>query len=118
MEGEPKISTVEAILLVLIALLADAINWIPVVNWVVTLITLPAFQLYFILKKVRGLYALAGNLIEFIPILSILPGVTAGVVGVILLDRATAKKNALRGKLAPITKLRATSESASMKKAA
>lgn len=81
----PKISTTEAILLISFALLADLINWIPLVNLIVTFFTLPAFQFYFYLKGVRGIYSLIGNLIEIIPFLSILPGITVGIIATILI---------------------------------
>lgn len=92
MDNQPKISGPEAYLLVAFALLADAINWIPVVNWFVTAITLPAFQIYFMMKGVRGIANIAGNLVELVPFLSFLPGVTAGVIATIIIDRVAASK--------------------------
>lgn len=89
---EPKISTPEIIILVLFAVIADLINWIPVINWVVTAVTLPGFQLYFMIKGVRGIYSLAGNAVEAIPALSVLPAITAGIIVTIIIDRAMASK--------------------------
>ena len=77
----------EIYLLITFAIIADLINWIPVVNWIVTLITLPAFQLYFYLKGMRGIYSLVGNVIELVPVLSILPGVTTGIVLAIVFEK-------------------------------
>ena len=91
-EDSPKISAPEAVLLITFALIADLLNWIPIVNWIVTAITLPGFQLYFMMKGVRGYASLAGNLVEFVPFLSALPAVTAGVVAVIIIDRIAASK--------------------------
>ena len=84
--AEPKISAGEIYFLLAFALLADAVNWVPVVNWLVTLVTLPGYQFYFKMKKVGGLWSLAGNLVELIPFVSILPAITAGVLATILFD--------------------------------
>ena len=92
MDNEPKISLPEAYLLIAFALIADLINWIPIVNWLVTAVTLPGFQLYFRMKGVKGIWGLAGNLVELIPFLSVLPGITAGVVATIIIDRLAASK--------------------------
>src|SRR3989344_6893565 len=87
MKNKSKILPMEAYFLIAFAVIADLINWIPVVNWVVTLITLPAFQLYFYLKGMRGIYSLVGNVIELVPVLSILPGVTTGIVLAIVFEK-------------------------------
>lgn len=97
---EPKISMPEAYFLIAFAVIADLINWIPVINWLVTLITLPGFQFYFAMKGVKGAYSLGGNLIEMVPGLSILPGITAGIIATIMIDRLEATKlgqTAVRG---------------------
>ena len=94
----------EIYLLITFAIIADLINWIPIVNWVVTLITLPAFQLYFYLKGMRGIYSLVGNAIELVPVLSILPGVTTGIVLAIIFERLG--KTSVGGKiLKPLEKI-------------
>src|SRR3989344_7668550 len=87
MISSSKFSPMEIYLLITFAIIADLINWIPVVNWIVTLITLPAFQLYFYLKGMRGIYSLVGNAIELVPVLSILPGVTTGIVLAIVFEK-------------------------------
>ena len=119
MEHQPKISLIEAYLLVTFALIADLINWIPFLSWVVTVITLPAFQFYFFMKGVRGVWSLGGNIVEFIPGLSALPAVTAGVVDTILIDRAAATKLGQAGLAAagPVGKL-AGGKTGLLKKAA
>lgn len=96
MGNQPKISESEAYFLVCFALLADAVNWIPLGNFFVTAISLPAFQLYFKMKGVNGAWSFGGNLIEFIPVISAMPAVTAGVVVTIILDR-TGLNNAVPG---------------------
>jgi hypothetical protein len=98
--SKPKISLAEAYLLIAFAIISDLINWIPVVNWIVTLVTLPGFQLYFYLRGVKGYAALAGNIIELIPFLSVLPCITVGVILVILIDRAATTR--LGAKLARV----------------
>lgn len=52
------------------------------------------FQLYFFMKGVKKVskYSLAGNLFEFIPFLSFLPAVTAGVVATIISERISATR--------------------------
>jgi len=91
---EPKISDGEAVLLILFALLADLLNWIPGINILITLITLPILQFYFIvIKRIKSYYSIAGNILELIPVLSILPAITGGVVATILLDRKKARSS-------------------------
>lgn len=85
-EAEPKISGGEIYFLLAFALLADAVNWAPIVNWIVTMVTLPGYQFYFKMRGVNGAWSLGGNLIELIPLVSMLPAVTAGVLATILFD--------------------------------
>lgn len=82
-----KINTAEAILLIMCAIAVDAINWVPVVNWIVGIVALPATQLYLRLKGIRGVHMFIGNLIEFIPIVSALPVYTAAMAATIYIDR-------------------------------
>ncbi|MEK7554404.1 MAG: hypothetical protein AAB518_00240 [Patescibacteria group bacterium] len=89
---QPKISLPEILLIVPIAIISDLINPIPILNWVVTLFTLPGFGLYFYWKGVKGYASVAGNLLEFFPALSALPGVTAGVIATIIIDRVLASR--------------------------
>ncbi|OGY68006.1 MAG: hypothetical protein A3I24_02980 [Candidatus Harrisonbacteria bacterium RIFCSPLOWO2_02_FULL_41_13b] len=104
MKNKSKILPMEAYFLIAFAVIADLINWIPVVNWFVTLITLPAYQLYFYLKGMRGIYSLGGNIIEFIPGVSVLPGITIGVVLAIIFERL--EKTKVGGKiLKPVEKI-------------
>ena len=104
MGGESKILPMEAYFLIAFAIIADLINWIPVVNWFVTLITLPAYQLYFYLKGMRGIYSLVGNVIELVPALSILPGITTGVVLAIIFERLEKTKVSEKN-LKPVEKI-------------
>ena len=91
MEQKPKISLPEIYLLVVFALIADLINWIPVVNWLVDLIELPGYWLYFRMKGVltHG-WLIGGGVVEAIPVLSVLPGTTASIVAIIIMDRVAA----------------------------
>ena len=77
--------------MVALALIADLLNWIPVVNWLITAITLPSFQFYFKMKGIRSGWSLAGNLAEVLPLVSVLPLITAGVVITIIMDRLSEK---------------------------
>lgn len=99
--SEPKITTPEIYFLLVFALLADAINWIPFINLFVTMVTLPGFQFYFKMKGVRSGWSLGGNLAEFIPLVSFLPAVTAGVLITILIDHFGGTTIKKIGKLAP-----------------
>jgi len=92
MSNQSKISLPEAYLLVSFAVIADLVNWIPIVNIFSSVATLLGFQLYFIIKGVRGIWSIAGNGVDLIPGLSVLPAVTAGVLATIIIDRATASK--------------------------
>ena len=82
-----KISTAEAILLIMVGLVADLINWVPIVNWVVAIFMFPITQIYFRMKGIRGNYSLISNLIELIPIVSVLPAYTIAMVATIYVDR-------------------------------
>lgn len=89
---EAKISTVEAYYLIVFAIMADLVNWIPIVNILTTVVTLPVFQFYFRIKGVKSMYSLAGNLAEVIPFVSVLPAITAGVLVTIIVDWKSAGK--------------------------
>ena len=82
-----KISTAEAILLIMVGLVADLINWVPIVNWVVAIFMFPITQIYFRMKGIRSNYSLISNLIELIPIVSVLPAYTIAMVATIYVDR-------------------------------
>ena len=84
---EPKISDGAIYYLIVFAVIADLINLLPLVNILSTLITLPIFQIYFRLKGIKSTSFVVSQMIEFIPIISILPATTAGVVIVIIQDR-------------------------------
>jgi hypothetical protein len=88
MEHQPKISIPEAMLLMIIAIIADLIGWIPIVNWVVAIFMFPITQLYFRLKGVKGFFSLIGNLAELIPVISALPAYTFSIGATLLIDRS------------------------------
>ncbi len=87
MENEPKISTPEAILWIILAVIADLLSIIPVVNWIVWIIMVPATWLYFKMKGVQSKYAAIGSIIEVIPVISALPGYTVEMIVAIYMDR-------------------------------
>lgn len=84
---EPKISTVEIIFLLFATLIADLLSVVPIFNWVVSAVMFPTMQFYLKMKGVSGAYALVGNVIELIPVLSILPAYTAAILMTIYIDR-------------------------------
>lgn len=83
---EPKISTAEAILLIIFALIADVINLIPLINILATVITFTLTQLYFRMKGIKATFNMVMQFLEFIPVISALPLTTVGVIVVIILD--------------------------------
>lgn len=86
-EQQPKISTPEAILILMLTLIADLISVIPIVNWLVSIIMFPATQFYLRLKGIKSLYMTIGNVIELIPVLSALPAYTTAMAITIYVDR-------------------------------
>jgi len=88
MDGkQPKISTPEAILILMITAIADLISIIPLVNWLVSVVMFPVTQFYLRLKGIKGTYMVIGNIIELIPILSALPAYTTAMAITIYVDR-------------------------------
>lgn len=92
---EPKISNVEVFFLLVLALIADLLSIIPIVNIIVGIFALIIGQFYYRVKGVKPHYALVGNLIEFIPFLSILPTYIASTAATIYFDRKPAKSSAI-----------------------
>ena len=92
MKPEPKISLTEAYLLIVFAIIADLLSIVPLLNDIVAVIFTFGSQIYYFMKGVNGIAGIAAEIIEFIPVLSILPGTLLGVVLVILIDRAAATK--------------------------
>lgn len=86
-EQQPKISTPEAILILMITVIADLISIIPVINWLVSVVMFPVTQFYLRMKGIKGTYMLVGNVIELIPVLSVLPGYTTAMAITIYVDR-------------------------------
>ncbi len=78
-------------MLVMIALLFDLLNWIPIINWLVGIFSFLGFGLYFFARGIKQKYNIMGNLFEFLPFLSFLPAVTAGVVATIISNNIAAK---------------------------
>ncbi len=72
-ELQPKISLVEIIFIVPLCIIGDLLDIIPGVNDVVGVIFTAFLQGYLWFKGVKGLYALVGNLLSFIPGVSAVP---------------------------------------------
>lgn len=87
MENQPKISTPEAILILMVTVIADLISIIPLVNWLASAVMFPVTQFYLRLKGIKGTYMMIGNVIELIPILSALPAYTTAMAITIYVDR-------------------------------
>lgn len=86
-EQQPKISTPEAILILMITVIADLISIIPVINWLVSVVMFPVTQFYLRMKGLKGTTMLIGNIIELIPGLSALPAYTTAMTITIYIDR-------------------------------
>jgi len=98
-EEGPKISLVEAILMLMIVVPFDVlevvtalISPIPVIGQIALVvmhfgdwIVLFVIQFWLIMKGLKGIWALTGNLLEFIPFVDILPLRTLGLIATIIL---------------------------------
>lgn len=93
---EPKISFMVGYWLLLFAIVADLINWIPGINLLVAWTILPLFSLYYFMNGLRGTAHFATQIVQYIvetvPALSILPATSIGVLIIIILDRLEATK--------------------------
>ena len=106
-KSQPKISYIEAFLILCLVLLADIVELVLVFFglpdfWLPDIIAFPITQIYFRMKGVKGELAMVGNLLELIPYVSALPMRTAAVLAVIIMDRAPAQ---IKGKLEAATKI-------------
>ena len=90
----PRINTLNAIGLISLAALLDIISLIPLINIAVDLLAMIIFGLWFYLLGVgfinprRFITALAALIVEFIPILSGLPGFTVAVIATIVMVKS------------------------------
>lgn len=93
MNNEPKISIVEAFLLISYIGLTDAVGLILVLFglddfFILDIMTFPVTQLYFRMKGIsKAGYDVAANLAELVPYIGALPIRTFGVLTVIWIDR-------------------------------
>ena len=88
---EPKISLPEAIFVGSWIMLIDAIEMIPILNFlgdfgITDALAFPATTIYFFMKGVPPLFGLAGNVLELFPILGWLPLRTLGFILTIVAD--------------------------------
>jgi len=93
MDHEPKISLVEAFLLVMYVGFTDLIGMVLVLFalddfFILDVLTFPVTQIYFRMKGVsKAGYDVTANLLEIVPYLGALPIRTVGVLAVIWVDR-------------------------------
>src|SRR3989344_3705952 len=114
---DKKISLVDAVIMFIIVLGADLFDafagisgFVPgvgqvimFINWMVGLTVLAITQFWLIMKGIKGLSYLAGNLVEMIPILNILPIRTATLLVVIYManhPKIASKVQMAKGKIA------------------
>lgn len=94
---QPKITYIEAILLLALVGLADIVELVLALFglpdfWIPDIITFPITQIYLRIKGVNGTYALAGNLLELIPYVSALPMRFGLMLTTIIIDRTPKLK--------------------------
>lgn len=87
MENQPKISTVEAFLLIVVAIIADVLSVAPVLNWIAWLGMSGVIIFLKYGKEIMPMGNLVAFIAEFIPFISILPLYTAGIALTIWIDR-------------------------------
>ncbi|MBI2524340.1 hypothetical protein HYW11_04020 [Candidatus Peregrinibacteria bacterium] len=88
----PKISAIEIALLILFAFTADILSLLPIINVLVSLSVTPVLFCYYKIKRVKAYPSLIAGIMEIIPVLSLLPAFTAGVLAVVLIDRFGASR--------------------------
>lgn len=96
--NQSKISVPEAIFLIIGAIFVDVLDFIPFVDVIASICSIMIFQIYFLLRGIRGTYSLVGNIIDLVPFIGLLPATTAGVVVTIIIDRNEKLKTTLEGK--------------------
>lgn len=102
-----KISTPEAIFLILGCIVVDLIDLAitiflldlggagEFIKWTLNIFFWAIISIYFIIKGVRQLWFMAGSLIEFIPVINALPIRTITMIIVIVLDRSPRAQHAI-----------------------
>lgn len=82
-----KLNDIECFVLIIIGIFADLLNLIPIINILVNLIVAPSLGIYFRMKKIFLGPTIIAGVIEFIPVLSVIPGTTLGIIFTIFYDR-------------------------------
>lgn len=110
-----RIDNTTASFMIVVALIFDLLNWIPFVNIVIAIIAWLIFGLWFYIKGVgflnprRLATAAGGFLIEVIPLLAWLPGLTTAIIITIIMvkseDRLGINVTALASGKPPIKEL-------------
>ncbi len=99
-----KVSTAEMVLVLTISGMIDALDaalsFIPGLGWIsnffINLMATALIQLYLMLRGLKWYYSIVGNLIEFIPVLNILPLRTVGLALTFALTQSTYSTAAAR----------------------
>ena len=113
MEHQPKISTVEAFIMIIIGIIADILSIFPGINILVG-ISMAGMMFYLKNKGIMSIVNLIAYIAEYIPLLSILPLYSAGLIATIIIDRnpklsAAVEKAALaKGVKTPVGGLKKT----------
>lgn len=92
-ENQPKISIAELILLLLAAIIFDFITWIPFLGTAVNFFATGLFWLIFWLKGIRfsSVKSFVPGILEFIPLLNIIPFWTAMVIVAYIMEEVEAR---------------------------
>ena len=92
-----RLGNSEAILLVCFAIVCDLLSLIPGINVIVVIISQGLIALFFsmhgvsVLSKKRGVTYAAASIVEFIPVISIIPALTLEVLIMVAITRAEDK---------------------------
>ncbi len=92
-----RITTTTAMLMVGLAIFFDILSIIPVVNWFTAIAAWLCFFIWFAVLEVRfmtikrALPAIISFIVELVPILSIIPGLTLGIIVIIIMIKLEDK---------------------------
>ncbi len=96
----PKTNLVEILIIMSILIIADLLNWIPILNIILAILTLGITQLYFKKKGLKTNTNLILEIGEFVPIISVLPLASLGAAITFWIDHHPKSKIASAAKIA------------------
>ena len=97
---KPKLSGIEVALAILMAIVVDIIDFIPILDVIVSLGSFIIFWLWFTMRGVRQGWNIACQAVDVIPILDIIPATTLGILITVIIDRVPAKAGRVAARMA------------------